>query len=566
MTSLAPVATFSSSGRFHADLAASMAWEPPQRSPAQGGRVRRVVRLLVGPSPELRSEVDKQKAQLLATLNLLLVPVCIQCAVGSAIFVTTDLHFALTRIMGLEAALALVVYGVSRTRYVDVAMALSFGLQWMMAAAVLFAPENTEPARVFISSAWFSGGRDAGAFEARGDAVRVAGPSAGALRGGRNAQTRAGRCGILRRVHSLPTASLRSLRPLVLGLSLVTSLLAASCGARSDLLEGTTADAGSAGASSTGSGGTAGVGGGTTTGVGGTTTTTGIGGSVVASAIETCVFASSCAAEGNSGPRFTASTCLDGIARLGWWFESPETMPNPHYTKLLLECGQKAQPGNCVDLAGCFGASTWYGLSSCREGGQCDPGSPNGILSWDLPVELHCSEPGSTCVNLWSDALRACCNTEMCAESGVTCDGNKASICGGWGEHVNFDCGVTGQVCVPGSQPWTPCKGSGACDPMTMNVACMGNTAIWCSNGGYATYDCASTTYRTVCNEGVPSTMIPCRPAEYDCDPENGPDYCTMDGTSLRVCVNGAWQTVSCTQLGFDGCHQDSDTGRCVHW
>lgn len=156
MTSLAPVATFSSSGRFHADLAASMAWEPPQRSPAQGGRVRRVVRLLVGPSPELRSEVDKQKAQLLATLNLLLVPVCIQCAVGSAIFVTTDLHFALTRIMGLEAALALVVYGVSRTRYVDVAMALSFGLQWMMAAAVLFAPENTEPARVFISSAWFS--------------------------------------------------------------------------------------------------------------------------------------------------------------------------------------------------------------------------------------------------------------------------------------------------------------------------------------------------------------------------------------------------------------------------
>ncbi|MFO0590444.1 MAG: hypothetical protein U0441_23070 [Polyangiaceae bacterium] len=355
-----------------------------------------------------------------------------------------------------------------------------------------------------------------------------------------------------------------SLRPLVIGLS----LLAASCGARSNLLDPASNGGGG------GSGGSAGsitTGTTTSTGVGGTTTTTtstGIGGAAVAAALETCVFASSCNFEGTTGPRFTASLCLDGIARLGWWFESPETMPNPHYTKLLLDCGQKVQPGNCLDLDGCFGGTTWYALSSCREGGQCDPGSPEGIVSWESPEAtiFHCSEPGAKCVNLWSDALRACCNTEECSASGVTCDGTKASICGGWGEHVNFDCAQSAQTCVPGGDPWSPCKGNGsACDPATEKAVCMGNTASWCSGGAYAGYDCGLTTYRTLCDEGAPPGTIPCRPAGFDCDPENGPDLCDKDGTSIHVCVNGTWQTASCTAIGFKGCHQDSDTGRCVN-
>ncbi|MFO0587898.1 MAG: ATP-binding protein [Polyangiaceae bacterium] len=156
MTTLAPASPFQPSGRFHADLAASMAWEPPRRSSRPRGLLRRIARGLVSPSPELETEAERQNAQLLATLNLVLVPICIQCAVGAWIFVTTDLRFALARSLGLEAALALFAYVVSRSRHLGLAVALSFGLQWMTTITVLFAPENQEPARAFYSAAWLA--------------------------------------------------------------------------------------------------------------------------------------------------------------------------------------------------------------------------------------------------------------------------------------------------------------------------------------------------------------------------------------------------------------------------
>lgn len=156
MTTLAPAAPFSSNGRFHADLAASMAWEPPRPEPEARGLVTRIAGVLLSPSTTLRSEVDRRRARLIATLNLALLVICLLAAFGVAEILPTGLQSALARLLFLDAAFSLGAYGVSRSRHVDLAVLLSFGAQWMITVGVLFAPENNDPSRVFCSAAWLS--------------------------------------------------------------------------------------------------------------------------------------------------------------------------------------------------------------------------------------------------------------------------------------------------------------------------------------------------------------------------------------------------------------------------
>ncbi len=331
----------------------------------------------------------------------------------------------------------------------------------------------------------------------------------------------------------------------------------AGCGSRSALFgasEGVAAGGG--GAASTGGSGTTITGG--STGVGGTAGAGGAGGDVQ-SIVEACTIAVSCNAPGGNWPFFSPSSCVDQIARMGWWYDGPERTANPYATSRLLECAAKF-PGDCAALATCWGSSTWFGLSLCREGGYCQDGS-NEMIGGPGDTALDCTEFGGECTNLWSNAQRACCNSKSCdGAPAVTCDGAKASICGGWGERVDFDCGVSGQTCNP--DPYAPCKGSDPCDPMTTPTTCKGTYAVYCSGGGIAVHDCATTQFRTACNEGAPSYEAPCKPKGGACDPEYESGVC--EGTVLRVCVDGDWVGVDCAEIGFQACVEDGKMPRCA--
>ena len=351
----------------------------------------------------------------------------------------------------------------------------------------------------------------------------------------------------------------------------IAALLCAAlsaCGSRSSVLgvdaagaaggggAGGAISSGGAATSTTVTGGTPGVGG--TTGVGGTAGAGGVGGDAQ-SLVEACALISSCTPAGLGWPLFSASACVDSLARLGWSYESPGTMPDPTFTVRLLDCAA-ASPGDCAALAACWGHSDWFGFSRCREGGYCLDGS-SVMLGGAGDASLDCGELGGACMNLWSDGQRACCNAQPCdGVGGVQCDGTKVSLCGGWGERIDFDCGVSGQTC--NDDPLAPCKGSGACDIKTSSTVCMGSTAIYCSGGGEAVYDCASTLFRTACNEGASAYDIPCKPKAAACDPtyENG----SCNGSALRVCVDGEWADVDCTKIGFKTCAQGMDMARCT--
>ncbi len=344
--------------------------------------------------------------------------------------------------------------------------------------------------------------------------------------------------------------------------ALLCAVVAAGCGARSSVLgvdgTGAAGGGGAGGATSSGGAGTSTTVTGGTTGVGGTAGAGGVGGDVQ-SLVEACAFIASCPTAGPSWSLFSPSTCVDSLARLGWWYESPGAMPDPTFTARLLDCAAES-PGDCAALAACWGHSDWFGFSRCREGGSCPDGS-SVMLGGPAGASLDCAELGGTCVNLWSNAQRACCNAQPCdGVTGVQCDGTKVSLCGGWGERIDFDCGVSGRTC--NDDPLAPCKGSSPCDPATSLTECMGSTAIYCSGGGQAVYECANTLFRTACNEGGPSYEVPCRPKGAACDPTYEAGTC--NGEALRVCVDGEWVDVDCAKIGFKTCTQGMDMARCT--
>jgi hypothetical protein len=361
-------------------------------------------------------------------------------------------------------------------------------------------------------------------------------------------------------------------RPL---LCILVGWLAAGCGARSSVeassstagtagtgaTGGATAAGGATGAGATAAGGTTGAG--ASTGVGGTTGAGagGAGGGPGAQTIlEACAIAASCNAAPGGWPGFTASACLDSFARLGWSYENPATLTDPALAAAILKCAAQAK-GDCAAFQACYGG-TWVSAARCREGGQCT----GNTMSLGKGASFDCGAIGGTCMELWSNALRACCNAEPCAQvTGVECNGTAATFCGGWGERVDFDCGASGRVCQSGPQtpPQAPCKGTGPdCDPAKTPTTCDGSTALYCSGGALAKQDCSTTQFRTACNQGGTPYDEPCKPAGNACDPQNEPGTC--DGAVLRVCQDGSLVGVDCAKVGFAKCVIDQGVARCA--
>ncbi|NUP05696.1 MAG: hypothetical protein HOW73_06505 [Polyangiaceae bacterium] len=327
-----------------------------------------------------------------------------------------------------------------------------------------------------------------------------------------------------------------------------------ACGAREALEpDGDGGRDGSGGIVSNGAGG---EGAGAIEGGGGSVATGGSGGAEPEmSIVEACTIAASCGVDAGWQP-FTASSCIDGYARLGWHYDPPIALVDPSIAMNVLSCAQ--QP-TCEAFRACYGGD-WVSLGRCREGGFCLDDETIGAGFDDAPA-FDCGSIGAACTDLFSDAQRACCNATTCGQPyTATCTGNVASLCGFWGEYAEFDCAVSGRTCQPDIE--APCRGSEPCNGGE-EITCEGSVARYCSGGGWATFDCSTTGYRTECAEAKQSSAIPCRPASFDCDPTLDPDAC--DGDELIVCADGERVGVSCTSLGFSGCEIDvNGRAKCV--
>ena len=337
--------------------------------------------------------------------------------------------------------------------------------------------------------------------------------------------------------------------------TLLLLFFVAGCGSRSSLTAAENADASGGGAGGpTGSAGAGAVGQGGAGGAG----TGGAGGNPPQiSVLDACLIAVSCGRDAG-WYQSDVGYCLDMFSRLGWSFMSPGYLPDPTLAARILACAAEAG-SECEAFRACYGGD-WVSLHRCREGAYCDG---NSLTAGPDGPSFDCGVLGATCADLWSGAQRACCNAEPCPQSsGFECEGTVATACGGWGEHVAFDCGESGRTCQ--SDPEQPCLGTGqVCDVETSTVSCSGSVATYCSGGKLATLDCAATGYRTACNLGAVWYADVCTTKGMECGAW-GNDSGACNGTVLEACIDGELAGVDCASVGFSGCDDSGEVTRCT--
>jgi hypothetical protein len=280
--------------------------------------------------------------------------------------------------------------------------------------------------------------------------------------------------------------------------------------------------------------------------------------------VEACAFAAACSGW-HMQPPVTPSQCVEWFAYRDWPRGGLAGI-GPSMLWRLIAC---APAGDCKAFQACYGGS-WFGPTSCREGGQCSEEML--YTQANNALMLHCDELGGTCMDLPTGAIRACCVLETCAgTSETTChpspggSSKKGTHCM-LGIAWDFDCEPVGQSCstVPGQL----CVGPGAfCDPKTTKVTCTGSVAKYCvgktdGTGNIATTDCAETVFHSGCNAGT--SYDPCKPAGSECTASYSGE---CQGSRLLVCVDGHKVAVDCEAIGFDLCGTPppDKTPRCMY-
>lgn len=172
----------------------------------------------------------------------------------------------------------------------------------------------------------------------------------------------------------------------------------------------------------------------------------------------------------------------------------------------------------------------------------------------NMPRTFDCSLLGGTCVNgdcVYPAGVGSCADT-----TSASCSGNTRQWCrsaAGGGFTALLD------PCPAG----TECMASGSqavCQPPVKTCAapaasCDGDTAVYCidDKGTLAEvrYDCAAANRKCALNaKGAPE----CMPKATECTASTSGTSAACNGTSVKVCIEGAFSSVDCTTLGKTSC------------
>lgn len=227
----------------------------------------------------------------------------------------------------------------------------------------------------------------------------------------------------------------------------------------------------------------------------------------------------------------------------------------------IYECVLAAVP-DCSAVEMCFGGG--QPLQPCSEitDGYC-AGSVRVQCDTAHNTFLHqdCATANQECTmaNASLSDLVPKCGLGACTEGvhDAACQEYLLLSCAG-GNYEVTDCSAQGMICGDDPQGRKACVGTGAGCPDDFTPTCTDNVLVDCQNRHLRQLDCSLLAGDFTCSTSTSS----CVPAGTDCTPGD-PELC--QGTTIRICVDGSWYPLDCSDLGFTGCSVSAAQGaHCV--
>ncbi len=225
------------------------------------------------------------------------------------------------------------------------------------------------------------------------------------------------------------------------------------------------------------------------------------------------------------------------------------------------ECVLEAMP-DCAAVEACFGGGTPLQTCSDITDGYCDGTvrvECDSVHRTFLRHNCLLANQSCTMANASTTDLVPKCGMGPCIEGTdvAECMDYKLLTCAG-GNYEVTDCSATGMTCGDGITGGKACVGTGAVCPDDFGASCDGHVLTDCVNRRLRQLDCSTMPGNQTCS----TTSHRCMPAGTDCNPGD-PELC-QSGT-IRLCVDGAWLTLDCGELGFSGCSVSAAGGaHCV--
>ncbi|HEX4458981.1 MAG TPA: hypothetical protein VIA18_13485 [Polyangia bacterium] len=256
---------------------------------------------------------------------------------------------------------------------------------------------------------------------------------------------------------------------------------------------------------------------------------------------KTCVLAMSCLAV----PEFVSgSACAaeleDGIGSGEGTFAADAA----DLTRLMA-CA--ASSNDCTSILACYTRNHVSDYCSTHNATSCDGDLLVGCFNGYGLLTRDCTKSGTHCAE--ANGAATCSDGKACDSTTPSrCDGNSFTTCDTTTNlESKIDCGtvVSNGVC-DATIGCTPPLGA-AC---TANACTSDTVGFECGSGRQVPVDCSA--FGEKCASVQAQETSPCVATSSQCD--GTMDLCSTDGTSMQICVNGAWVTTACSSIGLTSC------------
>ena len=216
--------------------------------------------------------------------------------------------------------------------------------------------------------------------------------------------------------------------------------------------------------------------------------------------------------------------------------------------------------GDCAGIQACFGGGIPPAPCTSAADGYCNSNTRVYCDTFDQRLYTqNCLSANQVCVmtEVVQGVEAPVCGLGACDPNvdSAECRGNLLVSCDG-GVQILRDCAADGLVCGLGLQDRMACIGEGAsCEEATFEPTCEGTVLTRCIQGHLNELDCATLPGDLTCEPGREQ----CVPAGTQC--ESGQESCQV--STIRICLDGRFQVIDCTDLGFSRCETLSGGAHC---